>query len=174
VIGFAVNSRVKKWKDFKSLESGGGIMKTYKVTASAIIKAPADEVYALIANYHDGHPLILPKPYFVSLKVEEGGIGAGTIIRCRMRVLGRAQDFRAAITEPEPGRVLVETNLEAGGAVTTFTVEPGEKERLSQVWIATKGKVRDGLPGSLERLMTKMFLRRIYDRELKLLAALFL
>ena len=53
-----------------------------------------------------GHPQILPKPPFVSLEVEKGGIGAGTVIRIAMRVLGRLQTFGAVITEPEPGRVL--------------------------------------------------------------------
>jgi hypothetical protein len=40
---------------------------------------------------------------------EHGGIGAGTIIRFQMSIFGRKQTVRAAITEPEPGCVLVET-----------------------------------------------------------------
>jgi hypothetical protein len=36
-----------------------------------------------------------------------------------MTVLGKTKHFRAAITEPDPGRVLVETNLEEAGAVST-------------------------------------------------------
>jgi len=41
-----------------------------------------------------------------------------------MRVFGKAQAFRADITEPQPGRMLVETHLDFNRAVTTFTVDP--------------------------------------------------
>ena len=88
------------------------------------IPARRERVYSLIANYNDGHPRILPKQ-FSDLVVEQGGIGAGTVIRFQMSILGKKQHFRAAITEPEPGHVLVETDLEPNGAVTTFTVNPG-------------------------------------------------
>jgi hypothetical protein len=93
------------------------------ISASATIPARRERVYSLIANYNDAHPRILPRQ-FTSLVVEQGGVGAGTIIRFQMRVLGKKQTFRAAITEPEPGRVLVETGLDANGAVTTFMVDP--------------------------------------------------
>ena len=93
------------------------------VSASATIPARRERVYSLIADYNDGHPRILPKQ-FMSLVVEQGGVGAGTIIRFQMRVFGKKQTFRAAITEPERGRVLVETDLDTNGAVTTFTVNP--------------------------------------------------
>ena len=79
-------------------------MTTNQFSASALIQAPAQDVYAIIADYHHGHPQILPQPPFVSLVVEQGGTGAGTVIRVAMRVLGRLQTFGAVITEPEPGR----------------------------------------------------------------------
>ncbi len=72
--------------------------------------APADRVYAIIADYRNGHPHILPKQ-FRNLTVEQGGVGAGTIIRFEVRVFGQTQHFRAVVSEPEPGRVLVEENL---------------------------------------------------------------
>jgi hypothetical protein len=49
------------------------------VVASAHIAAAPAQVYAIIANYREGHPRILPKE-FSGLTVEQGGIGAGTII----------------------------------------------------------------------------------------------
>jgi hypothetical protein len=106
-------------------------MKTYKAEASATINAPAALVYSIIADYRDGHPHILPKPYFLGLEVERGGFGAGTVIRFRVRVMGKTQAFRAAVTEPEPGRVLVESDLD-GGPQTTFTVEPLEEGRRAR------------------------------------------
>jgi len=137
-----------------------------RVVASAIIKVPAQQVYAILADYHNGHPHILPSQYFPDLHVEQGGIGAGTVIGFQMRVLGKTQTFRAAITEPEPGRVLMETNLPTG-AVTTFTVDPRLGGQHVQVAIATELVVSNWLEG----LVTKMLLHRVYAQELKLLAA---
>jgi hypothetical protein len=113
------------------------------ITASAVIPARRERVYALIANYHDGHPRIVPKQ-FSSLVVEQGGIGAGTVIRFSMSVFGRKLTFRAAVSEPEPGRVLVETDLDANGAVTTFTVDQGPAPADSRVTISygAEGTIR--------------------------------
>jgi hypothetical protein len=138
-----------------------------RVSAEAIINAPADAVYAVIADYRDGHPRILPKPPFVSLDVEEGGIGAGTVIRCRMRMMGRTQEFRATVTEPEPGK-LVET-IAATGMVTSFTVDSAiEKARVT---ISTDFKARGGLLGRVERFFITRALRPVYVREIALLEA---
>ena len=144
-------------------------MKPYQATASALIEAPAERVYNVLADYRNGHPRILPRPYFISQEVEQGGFGAGTIINFKMRVLGQTQVFRAAISEPEPGRVLVETDLN-GSVVTTFVVSPADGGERSEVRITTEGKtVRQGLLGSLERSMTETYLKRIYKKELRLL-----
>lgn len=80
-------------------------MKPQTPTASNVIKAPADIIYSIIADYRKGHPLILPNPYFLSLEVEEGGFGAGTIVNFEVRLLGQKQSFHSIITEPEPGRL---------------------------------------------------------------------
>ena len=61
---------------------------THLVTAAACIDAAPERVYAIIADYHRGHAGILPHE-FSGLSVERGGVGAGTIIRFRMRVMGR-------------------------------------------------------------------------------------
>ena len=139
------------------------------LSASAVIHAPAADLYAIIADYERGHPRILPKPPFVSLAVEEGGIGAGTVIRVHMRVLGRPQPFRAVITEPEPGRVLVETN--DNGYVTTFTVEPRVDGQHAAVTITTELPRRAGTLPALERWLATRLLRPVYVKELAQLAA---
>jgi hypothetical protein len=126
-------------------------MKSYHVTASARIDAPAAQVYAILADYHSGHPRILPSPPFLGLQVEEGGVGAGTRVNFQMRIYGTTQSFRAAVTEPEPGRVLVETNLGDGGAVTTFTVDAIEGGQHANVTIVTEGRTeRAGVSGAIE------------------------
>jgi Polyketide cyclase / dehydrase and lipid transport len=141
----------------------------HTITASAIIPARRERVYSLIANYNDGHPRILPKQ-FSSLVVEQGGVGAGTVIRFQMSMLGRKQTFRAAITEPDPGRVLVETYLDTSGAVTTFTVSPGTAPADSNVTISTELPVSSGFLGKIERTLSTLMLRPIYFKELENLA----
>ena len=144
-------------------------MVTYQVTASATMNAPAEQVYNIIADYRNGHPQILPKE-FSNLVVEEGGYGAGTRIRFQMTAFGQTRTAEAVITEPEPGRVLVETAPD-GSVVTTFTVIPLEEGR-SQTTFATDLKSREGFLGVLERFMGTKYLQRVYKKELAMLAAL--
>jgi hypothetical protein len=143
---------------------------TYIVSATARLNASPRRVYDTIANYHTGHPRILPKQ-FTDLIVERGGIGAGTVIRFQMRVLGRTQTFRAEITEPEPGRVLVERYVLGNDAVTTFLVQPGAQENEAVATIHTAMTLRRGWAGAIERFLTTRLLRPIYAEELRLLEA---
>ena len=121
---------------------------TYVVSATARLNAPPRLVYDTIANYHTGHPRIVPKQ-FSNMRVEQGGIGAGTVITFQVTVLGRTTDFRAQITEPEPGRVLVETNTMGSDSVTTFVVEPGAHANEAVVTIRTEMTRRPGLAGTI-------------------------
>ena len=143
-------------------------MTNRRISASAIIAAPPRDVYGIIADYRESHPAILPRPPFESLVVEEGGRGAGTVIRVSMRVLGRPQTFRARVTEPEPGRVLVETN--DTGYVTTFTVDAVENGNRAAVTISTEAP-RKGLVGARESWFVGRLLRPAYQKELERLAA---
>lgn len=141
-------------------------MSRFRISAEGLVNAPARVAYAVIADYREGHPRIMPRPPFVSLDVEEGGTGAGTIIRCQLKVLGRMRTFRAEISEPDPGRVLVETHLDSE-TVSTFTVEPvGDRAR---VVIATEVPSRGGPLGWLERFLVKRALEPVYVREIELL-----
>lgn len=144
-------------------------MVAHRIFASALIHAPPEAVYDVIANYHDGHTQIIPRPPFVSLAVEEGGRGAGTVIHVQMRVLGQLQTYRAVVTEPEPGRVLMETN--DTGYVTTFTVEPRADGQHAEATIATEVPGRAGVLGTLERWFMTRFLRPVFMKELELLDA---
>jgi len=145
-------------------------MSTHAVTATARIAAPADVVYATIANYHTGHPRIVPKQ-FSNLVVEQGGVGAGTVIRFDMRILGSTTHFRAIVSEPEPGRVLVERNVEGNDAVSTFVVDPDAAGKTCQVTIHTEIPVRSGLAGIIEKFMITRVLTSLYTEELKRLEA---
>jgi hypothetical protein len=139
------------------------------VKAQAVLEAPAEEVYATIADYRQGHANILPKEFY-DLQVEQGGYGAGTIHRFKMRVLGVEQSFYQRVSEPEPGRVLVEQDIDsAQHVITTFKVTPLEQGQKSHVEISTTMRTSPGLRGLLERILVPMINPRIYQKELKLL-----
>jgi len=142
-------------------------MTPFEFSASALIDAAPEDLYALIADYRDGHPRIIPRPPFVSLEVEEGGTGSGTVIRVGIRMLGRVVHYRAVVSEPEPGRVLVETN--DNGYETSFTVEPRADGRQANVTIATRMRWRRGPAGAIERWLMPRLLRPMFIRELALL-----
>lgn len=144
-------------------------MAKHSLSASKLIPSPAHIVYDLIADYRNGHPHILPKRYFVSLEVEQGGYGAGTIINYQMKLMGRIQSFHSTITDPEPGHILVETDMNTG-AVTTFTVDPRVNSQEAFVTITTTTNVPGGLLGKVQGWLTTQLLRPIYLKELDQLA----
>ena len=137
--------------------------------AEADLEAPSAEVYATIADYRQGHPNILPKEFY-DLQVEQGSYGAGTIFRFKMRGLGGAQSFYQRASEPEPGRVLVEKDIDSVQQVTTtFRVTPLEQGQKSHVEISTTMLPSPGLKGLVERILVPMINPRIYQKELTLL-----
>ncbi|HEY3744785.1 MAG TPA: SRPBCC family protein [Gemmatimonadaceae bacterium] len=140
---------------------------TLHAEASAKVGGSAADAYRMIADYRVGHTRIIPPRYFRNLRVEEGGYGAGTVIQYDLIVFGTTNHARAHVTEPEPGRVLVETDLDRG-AVTTFIVEPLSAGK-SRVTIKTDLTTRSGLLGVIERALTRRFLERVYVAELALI-----
>lgn len=139
------------------------------VSASALIPASPQIVYRLIADYKNGHPRILPKPFFIALNVEKGGYGEGTVIDFQMKVMGQILSFHSLITELKPGRILLETDQNTGAA-TTFTVEPRMDGKQCFVTIATALNLPDGVAGKVQGWFIASTLRPIYVKELKQLA----
>ena len=136
-------------------------MKT-NVSAERMIEAPAEVIYHCIADYREHHRPegFLPEA-FSDLRVERGGVGAGTELRWVVEIGGRRRTVDATVSEPVPGRTLVETG---SGIETTFTVEP----------IAAGARVRfdttideGGFQGVLNRLFAARLLRPIYEDELR-------
>ena len=138
-----------------------------QITASAErrIDAPARRVYGYIADFRQHHPRFLP-PEFSDLEIECGGVGAGTVHRFRMTLGGRTTQYRVRVGEPQPGRVLIESDP-ARRMLTTFTVEP-EPGGGCRVRIETRWYVY-GILGLVERLGAPGMLTRVYRDELKLL-----
>ena len=135
-----------------------------KLSAERVVDAPAEVVYHLISDYSEHHraaPEGFLPPAFTDLVVEQGGVGQGTVVRFTSRLGGRSQTVTAAISEPQPGRVLVETSP---GLETTFTVEPAGADRANVRFdtVIEAG----GLTGLVTRLFAPGMLRPVYSQEL--------
>ena len=142
-----------------------------KVKADAVLDAPSADVYATIADYHQGHPAILPENFY-DLQVEQGGYGDGTIIRFKTKILGVVRDMYQRVSELEPGRVLVEQDIDNHQHfATTFTVTPLDNGRRSHVEISTTLHASPGLTGVAERIIISLINPRIYRKEMKKLEA---
>jgi hypothetical protein len=140
------------------------------VTYSAVIDASPEAVYGVFSDYNVAHKAVLPKPYFTDMVVLEGGQGAGTVIDVHMEVMGVKKTYHMTVTEPEPGRLLVETDHNTGER-THFIIEPLADGRQTRVTLDSKFNVSSGFAGSIERLITPPITRRIYKKELANVAA---
>jgi Polyketide cyclase / dehydrase and lipid transport len=141
-------------------------MGSLQVSVRRRIGAPALVTYAIIADYRDGHPLIVPPGVFKNLIVEEGGIGEGTTIRFDMSVLGRVRHIRARIAEPSPGRVLTEEDVESG-ILTTFHVAVADGGRACSVTITTDLPRPTGPFAGFQARIATWFLQRVFTEELE-------
>ena len=129
--------------------------------AERLISAPTQVVYHLIADYREHHrPEGFLPPEFSDQEIQRGGVGAGTELHYTLTTRGRPQTISARISEPEPGRRLVETS---SGIETTFTVEAleaGTRVRFDTVL------EESGLEGLTVRLFAARLLAPIYEAEL--------
>jgi uncharacterized protein YndB with AHSA1/START domain len=137
-------------------------MASIHVSAERIIPGPAAAVYALLTDYRQGHPSILPTA-FSDYAVLEGGQGAGTRIRFRLTLGKRSREVEGVVSEPDPGRLLRE-RYPRDGSVTEFTVEPvGEQSRLRIDTTLPRSRSHAGL---LERFLVPRLLKPLYADEL--------
>jgi uncharacterized protein YndB with AHSA1/START domain len=141
-------------------------MGTVEASAERTIDAPAEQVYGYLADMHH-HSSFLP-PAFSDFTVEEGGVGAGTVASFAVTAGGRTRNYRMRVSEPEPGRTLVETDQNSS-LVTTFQVEP--QGAASLVRIITRWDGAGGVGGFFERTFAPRAMRRIYLDELDRLNA---
>ncbi len=130
------------------------------LSAERLIDAPADVIYHCIADYREHHrPDGFLPPAFSELEIGRGGLGAGTELRWVIDA-GRRRTVTATVSEPLPGRTLLETG---SGIETTFSVEPtGGGARVRFDTIIEEG----GLQGILNRLFAARILGPIYEDEL--------
>src|SRR5262245_25281638 len=132
-------------------------MAVISVVAEGAVEAPARLVYDLIANFREHHPNFLPRS-FSHLEIEQGGVGAGTIITFTVAALGRERRYRMRIDEPEPGRVMTESDT-LSELITVWTVTPDGD--TSRVRIESRWEGAEGTAGFFERLLVLPTIRRI-------------
>jgi len=137
-------------------------MGTIHVSADRAIDAPAGTVYGYLADMREHHPHFLP-PAFSDFRVESGGVGEGTVTRFKLTTGRRTREYRMRVAEPEPGRVLTESDTNSS-LVTTFTVTP--EGDGSRVQIATTWEGAGGIGGFFERTFAPRVLQRLYADEL--------
>lgn len=140
-------------------------MSKIHIESSYDIPVEAAILYAIITDYEVGHPAILPKP-FDSIQVDKGGQGAGTELTLIVKAMGSITKIRQRVTEPEPGRKVVESNMD-NDLVTSFTFEPLNGGTHTRVTITT-----DYTPLNFtERFINPPLLRYMYKQELRNLEA---
>jgi uncharacterized protein YndB with AHSA1/START domain len=138
-----------------------------EVNAERTIDAPAEAVYGYLSNMSEHHRRFLP-PAFSDFEVESGGVGAGTVTRFKVTAGGRTREYRMKVAEPEPGRVITESDANSS-LVTTFTVVPaGASSRVS---ISTTWQGAGGIGGFFEKMFAPKAMRGIYRDELERLNA---
>ncbi|HEY2506490.1 MAG TPA: SRPBCC family protein [Streptosporangiaceae bacterium] len=142
-------------------------MKQLVVSAERTIDAPASVVYGLFADNREHHPHFLP-PAFSDFQVESGGVGAGTVTKFKVTAGGRTRQYQMTVAEPEPGRVLTETDA-TSSLVTTTTVDA--QGDASKVTLTTSWNGAGGVGGFFEGLFAPRVMRGIYADELARLDA---
>ena len=132
--------------------------------ATRPISAPPDQVRAFLRDYRE-RPKILTDSYR-DYRVEEGGVGEGTVFSYTFASPGRSRHFRLRVEESEEG--LFERDQDST-FVSNWTVDPaatGSSVTLEASWDGA-----GGVGGFFERLFAPMALRRTYAQVLDKLAA---
>lgn len=136
-------------------------MGTINVVQEGPVGAPAELTYRLIAD-DEHHKNILPEG-FSDFETVEGGVGAGTVHRFKVQAGGRVRDYLMRVDEPQPGRVITETDQNSS-LKTTFTVTPAGDTCI--VRIETTWQGAGGIGGFFERTFAPKVMRRMYADEL--------
>jgi hypothetical protein len=137
-------------------------------TAERVVRAPAEQVRAALADYAGTRPRILPEQ-FSDYRVDAGGQGAGTRVHWRFAATSkRVRDQLVTVTEPTADS-LVESDANSS-MVTTWTVRPIDAG-VTAVGVRTTWTGAGGIGGFFERAFAPKGLRRVYDSMLERLDA---
>jgi hypothetical protein len=139
------------------------------VTATGQIPATATDIYAVLADYRDGHALILPQEFFHDMSVVSGGHGAGTVFTYWLSVGRARRDVRMRVSEPEPYRVLLEEDVNSD-LTMTFSLEQGA--RATKVTITASWTPSPGFKGQVERIVGAARWQRALGRAVRAITSM--
>ena len=140
------------------------------VQTEQVINAMPEEVYTFLKDYTK-RPQILTENY-LNYKVEEGGIGAGTVVTYRQHAARRERAYPIQVSDPGTGKTLQESDT-GSSLVTTWTMTPEANGQKTHVQIASDWEGGQGIGGFFERTFAPLGLRRIYTEILGKLASKF-
>ena len=124
----------------------------------------SDIVFGALADYTTVRPTILA-PEFTDFRVLERGIGAGTRISYHLHATKkRVRQVEATVTEPVPGRQLLETD--ANSSLTVLWEVAPIAEGRSALTVRVSWQGAPGIGGFFERRFAPAGIRRIYRTEL--------
>ncbi len=133
-------------------------------TAERVVRAPAEQVRAALADYEGARRRALTEQ-FSDYRVESGGQGAGTRVHWRFAATSkRVRDQLMVVTEPTAAS-LVESDANSS-MVTTWTLHPADAG-LTTVRVRTTWKGAGGIGGFFERTFAPKGLQRVYDTMLE-------
>ena len=137
-------------------------------TAESVVRAPAEQVRAGLADYAGVRRRALPEQ-FSDYRVESGGQGAGTRVSWRFAATSkRVREQLVEVSQPDAD-TLVERDTRSS-MVTTWTVSPAGAEATT-VRVRTTWDGAGGIGGFFERTFAPKGLRRVYDEMLQRLEA---
>lgn len=145
-------------------------MVRFTVETDSVIHAAAKDVYAVLADYNNGHPKIMPPQYCEGLNVLKGsGVGENSRIEAHFNIYGQRETLVMDVSEPEPGRILQEIDTKATN-ITRFIVDPID-QATCRVTLQTKIMKQTGIPPgpTLDMWLKSFVLKQIFTEELKLL-----
>jgi Polyketide cyclase / dehydrase and lipid transport len=139
-------------------------MTELRAGATRSVSASPERLLEFLGDYNQRQSILTER--FHDYRVEEGGVGTGTVIAYTLQSPGRSREFRLRAEDSADG--LVERDLESS-FVCTWTVLPtatGSSVILEATWEGASG-----IGGFFERLFAPVSLRRTYGQVLDKLAA---
>ncbi|MGY1842339.1 SRPBCC family protein [Modestobacter sp. SYSU DS0875] len=128
-------------------------------TTERIVRAPAEQVRAALADYAVTRPRILPEQYS-EYRVDAGGNGAGTRAHWRLQATSKRVRVQDVTVSEAPDGSLVETDANSS-MITTWSVRPAD-EGVSTVRVSSTWTGAGGIGGFFERTFAPKGLGRIH------------
>jgi hypothetical protein len=126
-----------------------------------------EAMFAALADYSGLRPRILP-PEMTDFTVLSGGTGAGTRFTYDLHATKRrTRHVDATVTEPQPGRTLLEADTNSTLTVR-WDVAPAAGGGTVTATLSWQGS--SGIGGFFERRFAPLGIKRIYSAELDRLA----